>query len=425
MRIPIFGAGYVGCVTSACLAKMGHSVTVIDSVPSKIETIRSGTSPVLEEGLGQLIAEGVASGRLRGELDPEPSLLEADIAMICVGTPSMSNGLVDSGAMSRVLQHINRVIANRPHPLTVVIRSTILGSVFKKLLREIERATGKLHFHAVINPEFLRETTAVADFFRPPFVIVGGEDDPSLEETLKIYEGIDVPRYKVSLESASMIKYASNAFHALKISFANEIDTLATLIGADGREVMNLVTKDKILNISEAYLKPGFAFGGSCLPKDLRALEALGREHHEPLNLLASILRSNRRRIDQTLEVIIDSPSRRLAFVGLSFKAGSDDLRESPYVEIAERLLGKGFEIKIYDPDLDPPRLVGSNMAHVLGRLPHLARILVDSFEAACANADGIVLCKRILAEDRIQKYAARGVRIFDLQRMGLVMNSS
>lgn len=419
MKIIVFGAGYVGCVTAACLAKMGHVVSVIDTIFSKVEAIRKGQSPVLEQDLAEMIAEAVAGGRLRGEQDPAPALLEADAAMICVGTPSMVNGLVDTGALRRVFQSVNGAIARRGRPLTVVIRSTILAPVLKQILAEIRAEMGGLHFQPVLNPEFLRETTAVADFFHPPFLIVGGGDEKALDHALQIYDGIDVPRYKVSLETASMVKYACNAFHALKISFANEIDTLASLIGADGREVMSLVTKDKILNISAAYLRPGFAFGGSCLPKDLRALEALGREHHEPLNLLSSILPSNRRRVEQALETIIENPGRRLAFIGLSFKAGSDDLRESPFVQVAERLLGKGFEIKIYDPDLDPHRLVGANMAHVMERLPHLARILVDSPEEACAKADAIVVCKRIMSNEAIQKLSANGVRIFDLQQMG------
>jgi GDP-mannose 6-dehydrogenase len=240
---------------------------------------------------------------------------------------------------------------------------------------------------------------------------------------MQLYDGIDAPRYKVSLETASMLKYACNAFHALKISFANEIDTLASLIKADGQEVMSLLTKDRTLNASPAYLKPGFAFGGSCLPKDLRALEALAREHHEPVHLLSSVLPSNRHRVEKALEFILSHPGRRLGFIGLSFKSGSDDLRESPYLELAERLLGKGFELKIYDPDLDTHRLVGSNLAHVMERLPHLARILVKSLEEACSDADALVLCKRVYAEASLASICPEGLPVYDLEHINRPMH--
>ena len=220
-----------------------------------------------------------------------------------------------------------------------------------------------------------------------------------------------------------MLKYACNAFHALKISFANEIDTLASMIGADGHDVMSLLTKDKVLNISAAYLRPGFAFGGSCLPKELRALEALARQHHEPLPLLSAVLTSNRRRVEQALEVILSQPQQRLAFIGLSFKLGTDDLRESPFVELAERLLGKGYEIRIYDPDFDTMRLVGSNLAQVMKRLPHLTRILVGSPEEACAEAEAVVVCKRLLKDDELRRMVRKDVPIYDLERMDAVLN--
>ncbi len=421
MKLYIYGAGYVGCVTAACLAKMGHTVTIVDLMLSKVDAVRSGRSPVLEPGLDELIAAGVAAGRIDAEMalpEGETGLRAADMAMVCIGTPSQPNGVIDARALKRVFESIARGVLTRPSPLTVVVRSTALAPVIRQIQTETQPREGADKLRLVMNPELLRETTAIADFFNPPLLVVGGDDPASLTHALSLYESIQAPRYKVSLETASIFKYSCNAFHALKIAFANEIDTLASLIGADGRQVMKLLTEDKILNISPVYLRPGFAFGGSCLPKDLRALEALAREHHEPLALLSSVLPSNRRRIEQAIETILANSGRRLGFIGLSFKIGSDDLRESAHVEVAERLLGKGFEIKIYDPDLDPHRLVGANMAHVMERLPHLARILVDTAEEACAQADAIVVCKRMMSNEEIRKFSAKGVPIFDLQQM-------
>jgi GDP-mannose 6-dehydrogenase len=293
-----------------------------------------------------------------------------------------------------------------------------LAPILRQILAEAQPRQGVDKLRLVINPELLRETTAIADFFNPPMLVAGGDDPAAVEHALSLYEGIQAPRYKVSLETASMLKYSCNAFHAVKIAFANEIDTLAALIGAEGQEVMKLMVQDKTLNISPAYLRPGFAFGGSCLPKDLRALEALARENHQPLPLLSSVLPSNRQRIEQALESILSRPARRLGFIGLSFKKGSDDLRDSPYVELAERLLGKGFEVKIYDSDLDPTRLVGANLAQVMERLPHLARLLVSSAEQACAQAEAVVVCKRLLQVEALHALAPKGVVIYDLDRM-------
>lgn len=421
MKVTVFGAGYVGCVTAGCLAKMGHFVTILDVVQSKVDAVRKGRSPVLEPGLEELIGAGVASGRLgaeRAAADGEASLLQSEMAIICIGTPSQPNGVIDTRALKRVLQSIAGGAIGRVAPLTVMVRSTALAPMLRQVLAETQPSQGADKLRLVISPELLRETTAIADFFNPPLVVAGGDDPAAVDHALSLYEGIQGPRFKVSLETASMLKYCCNAFHALKIAFANEIDTLAALIGADGQQVMGLMVQDKVLNISPAYLRPGFGFGGSCLPKDLKALEALAREHHQPLPLLSSILPSNRQRIEQALELILSRPARRLGFIGLSFKKGSDDLRDSPYVELVERLLGKGFEVRIYDSDLDPQRLVGANMAHVMERLPHLARILVNSPEEACARTEAIVVAKHLLKWEVLQALLPNGVVIYDLDRM-------
>ena len=416
MKVVIYGAGYVGCVSAACLAQMGHQVTAIDTAQSKVNTLRSGHSPILEPGLDELIGEMVASGRLTAETSGDNTALEADIAIVCVGTPSQPSGLLDTTAMERVFQSIGSAVQNRTTPLTVVVRSTILAPVLRQVVESA--GVGSL-IHLVNNPEFLRETTAIEDFFKPPMIVVGGDNEAAMDQALELYGEIEAAQFKVSLETASIVKYACNAFHATKISFANEIDTVASLIGADGQAVMKVVKEDRVLNISPAYLRPGFAFGGSCLPKDLRALEALGRESHEPLPLLSSALPSNRRRLDQALETILAQPGRQLAVIGLSFKKGSDDLRESPYVELAERLLGKGFEIKIFDPDLDPKRLVGANKSFVQEHLPHLAKVLVGSAEQALPGATGVVLCKGLLEPEQYKNLIRPDVPVFDLEGHG------
>ncbi len=427
MKVYIYGAGYVGCVSGACLAKMGHNVVVVDVVPSKVDTLQSGRSPILEPGLDELVASQVGAGRLRAEVAAENSsngLLDADVAIICIGTPSRPNGVIDTHALRRVFQTIAKQVSQRQLPLTVVVRSTALAPLLRQILAETEPKDGAEKMRLVINPELLRETTAIADFFHPPLLVAGGDDASAVDLALRLYDGIEAPRYRVSLETASMLKYTCNAFHALKIAFANEIDTLAALVGASGAEVMNLMVQDKVLNISPAYLRPGFAFGGSCLPKDLRALEALARENHQPLPVLSAVLPSNRRRIDQAIEAILSRPARRLGIIGLTFKTGSDDLRESPYVELAERLLGKGFTVKIYDSDLDPKRLVGANMAHAMERLPHLARILVGSIEEVCMESEAVVLCKRLISPQALQAALTENIVIYDLDRMVSVTGS-
>lgn len=420
MNVIIYGAGYVGCVTAGCLAKMGHHVTIVDVVPSKVETVQNGRSPILEPGLDDLIASGVSRGLLRAELAEKhgDGLRDAEIAIICIGTPSHPNGVIDTRALKRVLQSIAGGAQYRAKLLTVMVRSTALAPLLRQILSEIQPRQGVDKLRSVINPEFLRETTAIADFFNPPLLVAGGDDRAAVDHSLSLFEGIPGPRFKVSFETASMLKYCCNAFHALKIAFANEIDTLASLIGANGQEVMHLMVQDKVLNISPAYLRPGFAFGGSCLPKDLRALEALAQENHQPLPLLASVLPSNRLRVEQALETFLAQPARRYGFIGLTFKKGSDDLRDSPYVELAERLIGKGFDVKIYDPDLDPKRLVGANMAYVMERLPHLARILVGSPEDAYAGAEAIVICKRFPNLEELRALASEKAVFYDLDRM-------
>jgi GDP-mannose 6-dehydrogenase len=418
VKVVVFGAGYVGSVTAGCLATLGQSVTVIDTVPTKVEAIRAGRSPVLERGLEELISRSVSRGFLRGEYDGARAAIDAEVAVVCVGTPSLSNGMPDTRPLQRVFQCLASSCQGRHQALTVVVRSTILAACVKEVFRNaVGTSRGAPQLKLVLNPEFLRETSAVADFFNPPFIVVGSEGDEEAAMALKLYDGIEAPRFKVSLETASLLKYACNAFHATKIAFANEMDTLASTLGADGAEVMQLLRMDKVLNISDAYLRPGFAFGGSCLTKDLRALDAVARGQHESLPLVSSILPSNRRRLELALERIVASPARRLTFVGLSFKMGSDDLRESPYLELAERLLTQGFSIKIFDPDLNPKQLIGSNQAHALVQLPRLSEMLIGSVPEAFQGSEAAVICKPLLSRDIVRQCLPEGALLFDLER--------
>jgi GDP-mannose 6-dehydrogenase len=418
MNVVVYGAGYVGTVSAACLVRLGHGVTVVDTIPAKVELIRHGQSPVVEEGLDALVAQGVAQGSLRATCDGSEALADADLALVCVGTPGLSNGAIDGQALRRVLQSLATAALHRRRPLATVVRSTVLAPVLREILAQIEPSRGAIRLQIVLNPEFMREATAIADFFHPPFIVVGSDSPEAMELALDLYRGIEAPRFKVSLETASVLKYACNAFHTIKVAFANEIDTVAALVGANGSEVMQLLTKDKVLNISPAYLRPGFAFGGSCLPKDVRALQALGGEHGEPLHLLSGVLASNQRRIEQALEVIAAGPARRLAMVGLTFKLGSDDLRESPYVELAERLVDQGFDLRIYDPDLQPERLLGANRIQAFDRLPRLAGMLVNSPEEALAEAEGVVLCKKLLGDQVLRRLLPPQAALFDLEYM-------
>lgn len=414
MRVAVIGAGYVGCVTAACLARLGHDVLVVDTDPFKIREIAAGRSPVLEPGLDDLVAEMTAAGRLRAEIAGD-LVGRADVFIVCVSTPSLKSGGVDSRPVQRVLTGLARSAAGSSAPLVVVVRSTIAPDRLRQVLEGLPSGH-RSALRIVANPEFLRETTAIADFEKPPFVLLGGDDAAALDRVAALYDGIGAPVHRLDLATALLVKYASNAFHALKIAFANEVALMAGASGADPRRVMDVFAEDRILNVSPAYLRPGFAFGGSCLPKDVRALVAAGKELGEPLPLLRSILESNRDRIDRTAASIAGSGARRVALLGLSFKRGTDDVRESPYLLLAEQLVGRGLELRIFDPDVSAERLLGANRQYVEERLPGLAAMLAATIEAAVEGADGLVLCKRVASQDVLRAAAARCARVFDLE---------
>ncbi len=415
MKVTVIGAGYVGCVSAACLAKLGHDLIVVDTDKFKIDEIRAGKSPVLEPGLDELIRRVTVDKKLIAGPPSDESVASADVVIICVSTPSLKAGGVDTRPLQRVLVSVGHAVKSRKDPLTVVVRSTVAPNRLRQLAAALP-ADARAAIRLVANPEFLRETTAIADFEKPPFILVGGDDEESVSRTAALYRGIEAPVHKVSLESALLVKYASNAYHALKIAFANEIATVAHALGADPRSVMSVFAEDRILNISSAYLRPGFAFGGSCLPKDVRALVALGRELAEPLLLLRSVLESNRLRIETAADEVAASGATKVALLGLSFKKGTDDVRESPYVLLAELMVGRGIAVRIYDPEVDLERTVGANRQYLAEHLPGLAQMMCQTPQEALADADALVICKRVLEKAELQRVAAGFTRVFDLE---------
>ena len=393
MKVAVFGLGYVGTVSAACLAANGHDVWGVDPDELKVAAISAGHSPVVEPGLQPLLAKSVAAGTLHASVSPVAALENADVSLLCVGTPSSTSGEAN-------LAYIYRVVEDLVQPLsesspgqehhTIVIRSTVPPGTVEDVTAVVHSALGEtgLAVTVAVCPEFLREGTGVADFLSPPYTVIGASDLRAIDTVSRLFAFIDAPLRVVHPRTAEALKYACNAFHATKVSFANEVGRILSRLGVDSREVMEIFCEDTTLNISPKYLRPGFAFGGSCLPKDLRSLLYLARAESIDVPLLSGALASNRLTIDDAIDRVVGSEGLRVALLGLSFKPGSDDLRESPYVDVAETLLGKGYEVRIYDPVLNPSSLVGANRQYVESRLPHLRRILTDGPEEAIAGAD-------------------------------------
>ena len=365
MNISIFGLGYVGAVSLACLARDGHQVTGVDIDRSKLDLIASGKTPVVEEGMVDLMQLAAHSGRVTVTTDVQQAVLGTDISLVCVGTPSAANGSQDQGAVLRLAESMGRALAEKTGPHVIVFRSTLVPGTVEDVLRPIlEKASGKKDgkdFFISFQPEFLREGSSIRDYDKPPFTIVGSQHAAAVEQLRALFGHLPGQFIQTSVRAAEMMKYCCNNFHALKITFANETARLCGALGVDAFEVMNLVCQDTQLNISKAYLKPGFAFGGSCLPKDLRATAYLAKIHDVQVPMLASILASNESHLDLALQKILASGKRKIGFLGLSFKTGTDDLRESPLVVLAERLIGKGFALSIYDPEVHLSQLLGAN----------------------------------------------------------------
>ena len=399
MRIAIFGLGYVGTVTAAGLASQGHQVCGVDVDAVKVDLIRSGQSPVVEPGIDELTAAAVERGDLSATTDPVVALDRADVSLLCVGTPSKQQGGTDLSYLRRALEDIRQGLEVATPPASgfhaVVVRSTVPpgtgDDVVSTTFTDMAPAPGWAVGTAMC-PEFLREGSGVADFFNPPFVVLGTADQRVTDLLSEMFSFLNREIRLVDVRSAEALKYACNAFHATKVSFANEMARIFRMYGVDSREVMQVFTDDRVLNISPAYLMPGFAFGGSCLPKDLRALLDMARVNAVDVPLLAGTLQTNELMIADAVDRLIASPFRTVAMLGLSFKMNTDDLRESPNVELAERLIGKGFEVRIYDPIINPERLMGSNLRYIEGRLPHLRRLLVATPREALQGCDAAVV---------------------------------
>ena len=396
MKIAVFGLGYVGAVSVACLARDGHHVIGVDPNPIKVDFLRQGKSPIVEPGLDALIASAVASGRLVAGSDHAAAVAHADLLMICVGTPGRPNGSLDLTYVRRIAQQIGEQLATCSTYKVVVIRSTLLpGSMEEVVLPLLEQVSGKrpgADFGVCINPEFLREGTAIPDYDHPPKTIIGALDERAAELVRQLYVKLDAPLILTDLRTAEMAKYVDNSWHALKVTFANEIGRLCKAMGVDSRAVMQLFCLDTKLNISTAYLRPGFAFGGSCLPKDVRALTYQGRLLDVDTPVLSAVLDSNQAHIAHALSMIRASGKRRVGLLGLSFKEGTDDLRESPLVTLAEQLIGKGFELTIYDRNVRLASLLGANREYILTHIPHIGRLMVDHPEQLCDHAEVIVV---------------------------------
>ncbi len=395
--IAIFGLGYVGCVTAACFADLGFHVVGIDVDARKVRAILDGQSPFYEPDLEPLITKHLGTGLLTATQSTGDALREADYAFLCVGTPSAPNGNLNLDYLRKVSSDIAANLGGRSKPLTVVVRSTVFPGTCDEVVAPALNGLAAV----VANPEFLREGTAVKDFMEPSLVVVGSHDRTAAERVAALYNGLPVETSVVALRTAELIKYTCNTFHALKIAFANEIGTLSASLGLDGAEVMETVCKDTKLNISKAYMKPGFAFGGSCLPKDLRGLTYRARQLDLELPLLNSVLPSNEAHISRAFHRIMETGSRKIGVYGLSFKPDTDDLRESPGVALIERLIGKGIDIKVFDPYIQLDAIYGSNLAFVLSLLPHIGRSMEKSLESILGWAELIVVTQKPNAESR------------------------
>lgn len=422
MKISVFGLGYVGTVSAGCLAQDGHEVIGVDPIRAKVDLINAGQSPIIEANIREIIAAAVRSGRLRATDDQDEAISQTDLSFVCVGTPSQINGNLDLTYIRRVCELIGRALKYKPPRHSVAIRSTILpGTMHGVVIPTLEEHSGKkagVDFGVCNNPEFLREGSAVNDFRCPPKTVIGELDKVSGDLMASLYANLDAPLIRTDLMTTEMVKYVDNSWHALKISFANEIGNLCKTFSIDAHEVMKIFCQDKKLNISPAYLTPGFAFGGSCLPKDLRALAYKAKMHDLQLPLMNAILPSNALQVARGLQLITENGHRRIGVLGFSFKAGTDDLRESPMIEVIEHLIGKGYDLRIFDKNVSLASLVGANRDFILNHIPHISRLMVDGIDAVLRHAQTIVIGTKDQEFEGVLERLQEGQRLVDFVRI-------
>jgi GDP-mannose 6-dehydrogenase len=396
MKISIFGMGYVGAVSAGCLAHDGHEVIGVDPNQTKVDLINSGKTPIIEKDIGEMVALGVQNKLLRATTNVRDAVLGSDISLICVGTPSQLNGNLDLTYVRRVCEEIGTALKDKSGFHVVVARSTMLpGSMRSVVIPTLEQYSGKTagkDFGVCNNPEFLREGTAVYDYYNPPKTVIGETDEVAGDLLVQLYGKMDAPMVRTDVETAEMVKYTDNNWHAVKVAFANEIGNLSKALGIDGHKVMEIFCKDTKLNLSPYYMRPGFAFGGSCLPKDVRALTYKAKSLDLELPLLSSLMPSNQRQIQKGLDMVTAYGRKRVGILGFAFKAGTDDLRESPLVEVIESLIGKGYEMKLYDRNVNLAALTGANRDYILNHIPHISRLMVDKMADVLAFAEVIVI---------------------------------
>ncbi len=424
MKISVIGLGYVGAVSLACLARDGHQVIGVDIDTSKLDLIASGHTPVVEEGMVDLMQAVAASGRVQVTTSVADAVAGSEISLVCVGTPSAPNGSQDQGAVMRLARQLGEALRDKADPHVVVFRSTLVPGTVEDTLRAIvEEASGRQDgeaFHLCFQPEFLREGSSIRDYDKPPFTVVGANHAYPVDKLRELFGHLPCQFIQTSVRSAEMMKYACNNFHALKITFANETARMCAALGVDPFEVMDLVCQDTQLNISKAYLKPGFAFGGSCLPKELRATAHLARRYDVDVPMLGNIMASNQAHIDLALAKVLAAGKRRIGFIGLSFKAGTDDLRESPLVAMAETLIGKGMQLRVYDADVHLSRLLGANKRYLEQHLPHLGELLDADLDAVIEASDVLVLGQGgAKVVDALRRRSRTGQLVVDLVNLG------
>jgi GDP-mannose 6-dehydrogenase len=423
MKISIFGLGYVGAVTAACLAREGHDIVGVDVDETKLDLIRAGRSPIIEQGLSELIDEGVRTGGIRVTNDAVEAILETPVSLVCVGTPSRRNGSLDTSIVMQVAAQIGTALKDKKSHHLVVFRSTVLPKTVNQtlvpLLHESSNRRVDVDFDVCFNPEFLREGTSVKDFYHPPFTVVGVRHPRVASKLQAVYEKVQGPFLTTTVEAAEMIKCTCNVFHGLKIVFANEIGNLCKAMSIDSHEVMKIFCLDTKLNVAPAYLRPGFAFGGSCLPKDLRALEHQANNLDLAIPVIRAILPSNFQQIERAIQMVLDTGKKNIGLLGLSFKPETDDLRESPLVVLAERLLGKGLQLKIYDDHVSLAQLIGANRRYIEREIPHLSRLMVTSLEELFRDVEVIVIGNKTAEfSEALQSYGSKHHTVIDLVRI-------